>query len=171
MTMKAIRAGIWGLALGLGVGLWSAGLAAATMPHSSLSATKDSGVPPGISSQWMAARGDAKVVAREGGQDVVEFEARNLVPDGLYTFWWVNKESSGMDMGPGGGAPDNEFRADAKGSATAEITVPSTNDYQTMIVAYHADNRTHGESPGDMGKTTFNHLMGSRPGPAGEASK
>jgi hypothetical protein len=118
----------------------------------------------------MAAEGEARVVARQGNQDVVEFEARNLVPNGLYTVWWVNKGTFGMDMGPGGGSPGNEFRPDANGNATAKIEVPSNNDYQMMVVAYHADNRTHGNSPGDMGETTFNHLMGAWPGPAGETS-
>ena len=118
----------------------------------------------------MAAEGEARVVARQGNQDVVEFEARNLVPNGLYTVWWVNKGTFGMDMGPGGGSPGNEFRPDANGNATAKIEVPSNNDYQMMVVAYHADNRTHGNSPGDMGETTFNHLMGASPGPAGETS-
>lgn len=171
MITTAIRAGVAGLALGMSAGLWSAGLAAETMPRSSLTATNDSGVPPGVSSQWMGAQGEAKVTAREGGQDVVELKASNLVPNGLYTFWWVNKRAVGMDMGPGGGASGNEFRADDTGDATAEIKVPSENNYQTMIVAYHADDRTHGESPGDIGKTTFNHLMGPWPGPAGKAPK
>lgn len=171
MSMKAIVAGIMGLALGLGATLPSAGFAAEQMRQSSLSATNDSGVPPRVSSKWMAAKGEANVTAQEDGQDVIEFKATNLVPDGIYTIWWVNKGTPRMEMGPGGGSPANEFKADAKGSATAKIKVPSNNNYQTMIIAYHADNQTHGEKPGEMGKVTFNHLMGPWPGPAGKASQ
>jgi hypothetical protein len=171
MSRTTGRTGVAGLALGLAasLGLWSASLAAEDLPHSSLMAADDRGVPAGVTSeQWTAAQGEAKVVGREDGQDVIEFEASGLVPEGLYTFWWVNRSTFGMDMGPGGGLPDNEFTADAEGDATATIRVPSDNDYQMMVVAYHADGRTHGESPGEMGTETFEHVMGPWPGPAGE---
>lgn len=172
MTTTVVRASIMGIALALtlGSGLGSSGVAGEGLWESSLKATEDSGQPSGISTDWMAAQGEAKVVARQGEQDVVELEARNLVPNGLYTVWWVNKGTLGMDMGPGGGSPDNEFRADANGNATVKIEVPSNSNYQMMVVAYHADNQTHGKSPGEMGKTTFNHLIGPWPGPAGETS-
>ena len=91
-------------------------------------------------------------------------------PEGLYTFWWVNERLAGMDMGRGGGVPGNEFVADAEGEATHNIRVPADNDYQTMVVAYRACDQTHGESPGEMGSETFQHLMGAWPGGAGEAA-
>ena len=169
--MSTITARAGGLALGLiaSPGLVSTSFAGEDLPHSSLMAASDSGVPAGISSeQWMAARGEAEVVAQEDGQDVIEFEASGLVPEGLYTLWWVNEGTFGTDMGPGGGVAENEFTADAEGNATATVRVPSDNDYQMMVVAYHADDQTHGESPGEMGTETFGHLMGPWPGPAGE---
>ena len=169
-TTTTPRAAIAGLALGLiaSPGLVSTSFAGEDLPHSSLMAASDSGVPAGFSSeQWMAARGEAEVVAQEDGQDVIEFEASGLVPEGLYTLWWVNEGTFGTDMGPGGVA-ENEFTADAEGNATATVRVPSDNDYQMMVVAYHANDQTHGESPGEMGTETFGHLMGPWPGPAGE---
>ena len=169
--MSTITARAGGLALGLiaSLGLVSAIFASEDLPRSSLMAASDSGVPAGFSSeQWMAARGEAEVVAQEDGQDVIEFEASGLVPEGLYTLWWVNERTFGTDMGPGGGVAENEFTADAEGNATATVRVPSDNDYQMMVVAYHADHQTHGESPGEMGTETFGHLMGPWPGPAGE---
>lgn len=172
MTATAKRAGIISIALALivGSGLWSTGFAREPHPQSSLKPTNDTGEPSAVASEWMAAQGEARVVSREGNQDVIELQARNLVPNGLYTVWWVNKGTVGMDMGPGGGVQGNEFRADASGNATTEIKVPSDNDYEMMVVAYHADDQTHGAKPGEMGETTFNHLMGSWPGPAGETS-
>lgn len=171
MSTTTARAGIAGLALGLtaSLGLVPAGVAAKDLPQSSLMASDRSGVPDGFTSeQWQAARGEAEVVTQEDGQDVIEFEASDLVPEGLYTIWWVNEGTFGMDMGPGGGLPDNEFTADAEGNATTTIRVPSDNDYQMMVVAYHADDQTHGESPGEMGAVTFEHLTGPWPGPAGK---
>ncbi|NBD33898.1 MAG: hypothetical protein GVY17_13275 [Cyanobacteria bacterium] len=47
-----------------------------------------------------------------------------------------------------------------KGNATTTITVPANNSYDMIGLAYHADNQTHGNKPGKMGKVTFNHFMG-----------
>lgn len=171
MRCTVSRAGIAGLALGLTAGLvlLSPGLAAQDLPRSTLTASDASGVPAGITSeQWMSAQGEARLVTQEDGHDVIEFEASDLVSDGLYTLWWVSRGILGTNMGPGGGVPDNEFTADAEGSAAATIRVSSDNDYQMMVVAYHADNQTHGDSPGEMGTETFQHLTGPWPGPAGE---
>ncbi|MGF1623982.1 MAG: hypothetical protein ACFCVH_03790 [Alphaproteobacteria bacterium] len=170
MTMTAMPAGIAGtaLALMLAPSLWSTGVAGQELPQSSLEATDDSGLPSDVAGDWMAAEGEATVVEQQGGQDVIEVEASNLVPDGLYTVWWVNEATLGMDMGPGAEPPGNEFRADADGNATTTFEVPSDNDYQMMVVAYHADDQTHGDSPGEMSETAFSHLMGPWPGPAGE---
>lgn len=174
MTATAMRAGITALALALalGTGVWSTSLAQEAQ-QTTLQATKDSGQPSGVSTQWMSAQGEAKVVERQGNREVIELEASNLIPNGLYTVWWVNERplGIGMDMGPGGGSPNNAFRADANGNATAKIEVPANNDYQMMVIAYHADNRTHGESPGEMGETAFNHLKGPWPGRAGKSSE
>lgn len=137
---------------------------------SELIASADEGLPEGHSdATWLAAEATAKATA-EGDEHVVTIEATNLVADGLYTVWWVNPGIIGMSMGPAGGVPDNEFRADGDGSAEATFRVPADNDYQQIVVAYHADDETHGEEPGEMGKTTFKHLGGSWPGSAGEGS-
>ena len=169
MSSATARTGIAGLALGLVLGFSSASFAGEHLPHSSLMAASESGVPAGFSSEeWMAARGEAEVVEQENGQDVIEFEASGLVPEGLYTLWWVNEGTFGTEMGPGGSVAENEFTADVEGNAAATIRVPSDNEYQMMVVAYHADGQTHGETPGEMGTETFGHLMGPWPGPAGE---
>jgi hypothetical protein len=173
MTIKAACTSSAAMALFLAASLGAVptGVAAEDLPHSTLIATDEGGVPPGFTAeQWLAAGGEAEVVAHEDGEAVIEVEASNLVPEGLYTFWWVNERLIGMDMGPGGGVPGNEFRADAEGAATATLRVPADNDYETMVVAYHADDQTHGESPGEMGSETFQHLMGAWPGPAGEVA-
>jgi hypothetical protein len=173
MVIKAACTGGAALALFLttSLGAVSSGFAAEDLQHSTLMATDEGGLPPGFTQeQWLAASGAAEVVAHEDDEAVIEVVASNLVPEGLYTFWWVNERLIGMDMGPGGGLPGNEFTADAEGDASVTIRVPADNDYQMMVVAYHADDQTHGESPGEMGSETFQHLMGAWPGSAGEAA-
>lgn len=127
-----------------------------------LSAFANDGIPEGLTEQeWLAATGAISVSEMDSENYTVTVEASNLVPDGLYTLWWVNKKLVGMDMGPAGGSPNNEFRADSDGNATTAISVPANNNYQTLVVAYHADGRTHGEMPGEMGQVTFGHLKGN----------
>jgi hypothetical protein len=131
---------------------------------SMLMATASDGTPQGMTEEdWMTAQGKVSVSEVNPDSYTVTLEASNLVPNGLYTLWWVNQKLVGMDMGPAGGLPDNEFRADSEGNATTTITVPADNDYQMLVAAYHADDQTHGEMPGKMGEITFGHLMGDFP--------
>ena len=132
-----------------------------------LSAASDEGVPAEYTMmQWMEARGEVRAV-EDGDKHEITFEASNLIADGLYTFWWVNPGVVRMDMGPAGGVPDNEFRADSDGNAEVTFEVSADNDYQRIVVVYHADDETHGEEPGEMGVVSFEHLAGAWPGPDG----
>ncbi|MBE9048015.1 hypothetical protein IQ255_27080 [Pleurocapsales cyanobacterium LEGE 10410] len=129
-----------------------------------LVATADNGTPEGLTEEvWLAATGKVSVLEINPDSYTVMVEASNLVPDGLYTLWWVNKKFIGMDMGPAGGLTANEFRADSEGNATTTINVPTNNNYQMLVAAYHGDDQTHGEMPGEMGQVTFGHLKGNFP--------
>ena len=123
------------------------------LPTSELAGTADSGLPPWVEEEdvWVAARGRAEVVEREDGIDTIIVTAQGLVRDGIHTIWWVNPRVIGMDMGPGGGLPQNTFTADHQGKARTRLTVSSDNDYQLMGIAYHAVHRLYGEEPGEMG--------------------
>ncbi len=123
--------------------------------------TKGSGTPDGYSEQeWTSAKANVTVTEVNADSYTVQVEASGLVPNGLYTLWYIKERLVGMGMGPAGGTPENEFRADSDGNATTTVTVPKDNDYDMMGVAYHADDQTHGDKPGKMGETAFRHLMG-----------
>lgn len=131
-----------------------------------LMAVADDGTPETLTKEdWLTATGEVSVLEVNPDSYTVKVEANNLVPDGLYTLWWVNKKLIGMDMGPAGGLNANEFRADGEGNATTTISVPANNNYQMLVAAYHADDLTHGEMPGEMGEVTFGHLKGDFPRP------
>jgi hypothetical protein len=156
-------AAILAFALGLG-----AAAATAAEFETRLAPTDASGVPaPHSAEAWLGAEGIARTVT-DGEEHAVTLEAMGLVPEGLYTFWWVTPGLLRTAMGPGGGVPGNDFRADADGEAEVTIRVPADNDYAMMVVAYHADDALHGESPGEMGEVTFQHLEGPWPGPAND---
>jgi hypothetical protein len=126
-----------------------------------LQAKLPDGTPQGFTEQqWKNAQANVTVTDVSDDTYTVKVEASGLVPNGLYTLWYINDQLVGKEMGPAGGVPDNEFRADDEGNATTSITVPANSDYDMMGIAYHADNQTHGDKPGKMGKVTFTHLMG-----------
>jgi len=126
-----------------------------------LDATAGSGTPEGFTEEeWMSASADVTVIDVSADSYTIKLEASGLVPNGLYTVWWIEDQLIGKAMGPVGGVPNNELRADGEGNATTTITIPANNDYDMMGLAYHADNQTHGDKPGKMGETSFRHLMG-----------
>lgn len=126
-----------------------------------LQAMLPDGTPQGFTEQqWKNAQANVTVTDVSNEAYTVTVEASGLVPNGLYTLWYINDQLIGKEMGPAGGVPDNEFRADDEGNATTSITVPANSDYDMMGIAYHADNQTHGDKPGKMGEVTFTHLMG-----------
>ena len=116
-----------------------------------LTASAEGGLPEGhFEDTLLAAEGTATPVS-EGAPHVVMLEATGLVAAGLYTVWWDNPGIMGMSMGPGGGVPGNEFRADANGNAETILRVPADNDCELMVIAYPADDRIHCTEPGAMG--------------------
>jgi hypothetical protein len=130
-----------------------------------LTATSAEGTPPGTGqAMWMKASGSATRTHADSG-DTIAVKASGLVANGLYTLWGVNMEG-GMTATPLGGAPANEFRADASGNATHSVSVSANAKFAELHVAYHADNQTHGNSPGAMGTETFGHLTGKFPAAA-----
>ncbi len=136
-----------------------------------LKATTEDGVPKNINKDaWNQAIGVAAMSMGSTDTDTIVVRLGRLVPNGVYTLWWVNMKPS-MSMGPAAKPPANSFKSDAHGNAVATFTAPSKNDYQTLFVAYHADGKTHGQEPGKMGSETFSHLMGAFPGPAGMAAE
>ena len=134
-----------------------------------LSVTTDSGTPAAYTeAQWQKAGGTVTVTSQSPETYTVQLGASGLVPDGLYTTWYVIPgvagTAVGQKVGAAGGLP-NEFRADAEGNATFEFSVPTGNDYRDLVVAYHADDVTHGDAPGAMGEVTFVQLMADFPEP------
>lgn len=137
--------------------------------YSPLATVDMDGVPDGIDAEtWGAAIVEAYAVEGMDGLTTVGVLAEGLVPEGVYTLWWVNDmmDMDSMSMGPAAG-PEGVFVADEEGFGYFAFQVESDNDYQTLILAYHADGQTYGDNPGEMGVITFSHAMGGFPGPEG----
>lgn len=135
-----------------------------------LTITAEDGIPKGTDLKaWDKAFGVAEMLMGNAGKDTITVKAGGLVPNGLYTIWWVNMKPA-MTMGPLTTPANNTFKADSNGYGTITFEVPSKNDYQVLFVVYHADGKTHGEDPGKMGSESYSHLMGEFPGPSGMAA-
>ena len=142
-------------------------MAGPTLSTALVAIAKD-GTPKNITIEdWTNAFAVAEMTMGSTGSDTIIIKAGKLVPNGLYTAWWVNMKPT-MTMGPAGTA--NSFKTDVNGYGTITITVPSENDYQTLFIVYHADGKTHGTGPGKMGSESFSQLMGEFPGPGSMAS-
>lgn len=145
--------------------------------------------------QWLSAAGTGTYI-EENDNAVLNLTFHNLVPNGTYSIWShrvtmpPDYNYSFTPVGASDGS-QNVFRADADGNGMLSLMLkalpPSTNitykDYVAMYVtkqvpistritwtlitvAYHSDGKTHGPTPGELGKTThmqMTHLMYPKP--------
>lgn len=126
-----------------------------------LNAIGMSGIPNQFTEQeWMQASGKVMITDVNNDSYTIQLEAQGLIPNGLYTVWWMKEEGGKNVAGPAGGLPYNDVRADRNGNLKTVIKVPANNDYEMMAMAYHSDDQTHGYHPGENGVNSFGHLMG-----------
>jgi hypothetical protein len=145
--------------------------------------------------QWIAAIGTGTYI-EENDDATMNLTFHNLMPNGTYTVWISritmppDYKYAFMPVGTSDGS-QNEFKADSTGNGRFNLRLkalpPSTNvtyaDYVAMYVtkkapistnitwtliavAYHSDSKTHGATPGELGKTThvqLVHLMYPKP--------
>lgn len=145
--------------------------------------------------KWLSAIGTGTYI-EENDNATMNITFKDLVPKGTYTIWIhrVTMPPNYTETLVPVGAPDgsqNVFKADALGNATFNTkmkAIPaSTNvtfkDYVAMyvtgkapintnitwtliVVVYHSDGKTHGATPGELGKTAHGqlvHLMYPKP--------
>lgn len=123
------------------------------------------GEPLGVTlEEWLAQRGRGRYTCEEGkGNIALEFSA--LIPDGLYTMWYVfaalpptEPFSGNLDVPFGArDGSENSFVADAEGSARFDLQfspcLQLTEDWTTSLIAinYHSNGKTYKASPGPFG--------------------
>lgn len=108
---------------------------------------------------WEEAQGD--VTIRDAGADKKEItiDARNLVPDSLFTVWFVNEGEVPDRKGVGQG--DNSFTTDSAGKGHFSAIVPEglIEDWDKLEVAFHPEGdpenleNLHVALIGDLGET------------------
>ncbi|MBI2400446.1 MAG: hypothetical protein HYV23_05230 [Deltaproteobacteria bacterium] len=91
------------------------------------------------SNLWKEAKGEALIKDLEADNKEITIHVENLVPDSVFTVWFVNERPRVDVMGVGEGA--NSFRTDSEGRGVFSATVPSSEieDWQKLEVAYHPE--------------------------------
>ena len=122
-------------------------------------------------SEWLAARGRASVKCINKGTHVV-VEMSGLIPNGVYTIWYVSFDKAGNFNGVGALGPkdgsQNHFEATANGdgevsaimqagslSIVGDATGCELDHPFVLLGVYHLDGETHGGFPGPIPGCAF----------------
>ena len=91
------------------------------------------------SNLWEEAKGEALIEEAAADTREITIRVENLVPDSVFTVWFVNERPVVDIMGVGEGA--NSFRTDSDGNGVFSATVSSgeLEDWQKLEVAYHPE--------------------------------
>jgi hypothetical protein len=125
--------------------------------------------------EWLAGTGTGSYQCVDG-QGELDLEFSGLVPNGVYTLWYVFSPSPPatpfMSLDLPLGARDGSqtvVSVNTDGTASYQATVTpclqmSGEQAATLIaLAYHSDGKSHGSLPGDFGLNSHIQLMGVLP--------
>ncbi len=121
--------------------------------------------------RWLSARGSGSY-ACNGGKGTVDVTFENLVPDGIYTMWYVfipmpptePPSSLLLPLGARDGS-QSVFRSDAQGHVDHVVTfepclqLSGVQLATALAIAWHSDGKTYGSLPGSFGDKTHVHLF------------
>jgi hypothetical protein len=90
------------------------------------------------SSLWEEAKGEALIKDVESDTKEITIQVENMVPDSVFTVWFVNERPRVDVQGVGQG---NSFKTDRDGNGVFSAQVPSSEveDWQKLEVAYHPE--------------------------------
>lgn len=121
--------------------------------------------------EWLGATAEGSYSC-ENGMASIDIQFGGLVPDAVYTMWnFIDAEPPTEPwqtiMFPLGARDGSEamFKTDANGhaaySASFEpcLEMTGTQTLTGLAAAWHADGKTYGASPGDLGIVSFAQLM------------
>jgi hypothetical protein len=121
--------------------------------------------------EWLSANGSGTYTVN-GDEASLNFEAHNLIPNGVYTVWCAHMtmpdDAQIIDLPCGNeDGSKNIFTADENGDiefalesmpALAPVTDNPTEIY-VIALAYHSDGQTYGANPGDFGLNSHVHIF------------
>ncbi|AMM18664.1 hypothetical protein AX768_30130 (plasmid) [Burkholderia sp. PAMC 28687] len=121
-----------------------------------------SGKPLGMSlGAWLDANGEVLLTPQANGGEKVTVILSNLKPGGHYSLFENHFDQKPVGFTPLDGAGEaNSFVADTVGKAVLTTTAPAplTHD-NAVLVVYHSDGKTYGNSRGDIGVNAHHQLI------------
>ena len=140
-----------------GNGVWARIPVAGTLPPNPLPPTHAEPRQPITLESWLGAKGRLKIVC-EDEEAVLKLNAKNLIPQGLYSVWGVWRDFAATDLltAPLGGLP-NLLVADKRGKAKYQRELrfcpmdlaPDGSSLMYVRLIWHADGGGSGTTPAD----------------------
>ena len=114
--------------------------------------------------QWLGPRGKLTLLPQTEGA-TVQVRLSGLIPNGIYSLFENHFDQKPVGFTPlDGKGTTNSFKADGKGvaSLTVHASQMPTN-VNAVLVVYHSDHLTHGESRGEIGITAHHQMLAKIP--------
>ncbi len=114
---------------------------------------------------WLGARGSVSISPREGGGASVSATFSGLVPSGVYSLFENHFDQKPVGFTPlDGTGTTNNFVAGADGTARASLSMPTPpTGVNAVLLVYHSDRKSHGESRGAIGVDAHHQLIAKVP--------
>lgn len=110
---------------------------------------------------WLGARGEVVLTPLPNGTEKITAVLSHLVPRGHYSLF-----ENHFDQKPTGFTPldgtgrDNNFVAGPDGNAAVTLVAPAVLTHaNAVLVVYHSDGKTHGQSRGEIGVSAHHQLI------------
>ena len=114
--------------------------------------------------QWLGPRGKVTLLPLTEGA-TIQVRLFGLIPNGVYSLFENHFDQKPVGFTPlDGKGTINSFKANAKGAAS--ITLHSSQmptNVNAVLVVYHSDHRSHGESRGEIGITAHHQMIAKIP--------
>jgi hypothetical protein len=111
--------------------------------------------------RWFGATGTVVLQRLDTGGERIEAAFSNLLPFGTYSLFRIAFTPAGAVFTPLDGAgTSNSFTVGAEGGAKlAVVTNQPLGSGDAIVLVYHSDGLTHGDSRGDLGLTAHQQLI------------
>ncbi len=112
--------------------------------------------------EWLGARG---TVAIGADRRTVTVRLQKLRPNGTYSLFENHFDQQPIGFTPlDGRGRTNSFVAKANGTASVKMKAPQTLTHaNAVLLVYHSDSATHGESRGEIGVNAHHQLIARVP--------
>lgn len=114
--------------------------------------------------RWLGAKGQVTITPAHGGADVVA-HFTGLKPKGVYSLFENHFDVQPIAFTPlDGTGSKNSFVAKSNGAATIHVHAPRMlTSANAVLLVYHSDGKTHGQSRGTIGLTAHHQLIAPIP--------